>query len=106
MPDDDAHEYSESDLGILVWINEEFNQKSKNRLLKTLTTNENNNPIVFSIKHIQKTIPLSVLADQDTILDKILLSTKEKPVIVPISIAKSALGWNDFYVPPSFTEIL
>lgn len=97
--------FSEEELAIVVWINPEFDQKPKKRLLETITSNYSNNPMAFPIKHIQKTIPLSTLVDSSTLSAEIFDSTQEKPLIVPLPVAESILGWAEFYVPTSFSEL-
>jgi hypothetical protein len=31
-------------------------------------------------------------------------ATREKPLLVPLTIAKKALGWQDFHIPSEYTE--
>lgn len=97
--------FLEEDLGIVLWINPEFDQKPKKRLLETITSSYSNNPMAFPIKHLQKTIPLATVVDENTLSEGIFASTQEKPLIVPLPVAKSVLGWAEFYIPTSFSEI-
>ncbi len=42
--------------------------------------------------------------DLDTMLEP-GQATKDKPLLVPLPLAKSHLGWQDFYIPSEYTDI-
>lgn len=103
--------YSEEDLVVAVWVNpKRKNGKSQARLLETLTTERSNIPIAFPLETLQKiqSWMFCPVARDPSDLDLWLVlengATKEKPLLVPLLIAKKALGWQDFHIPSEYTE--
>lgn len=98
------HEYPESDLAILVWINPEIKKNPQRRLLETVTSKESNLPMIFPIKFLQSSIPGAVLVTNKNLQIKILSSTEQNPLIISLPLARKHLGWTEFDVPPRYKE--
>jgi hypothetical protein len=96
--------FSASDLAVLVWLNPKYRERSQKRLLETVTSKENSYPIAFPIKSLQFSLKEHALATEDNLHTIVLSSTQQNPVIIPIPLAESALGWTDFYIPSEYTE--
>lgn len=98
--------YSESELALLVWMNPDFEKKKQSRLLMTMTDYSSIHPMAFPIKLIQTNAVFSKcpLADAENLSNLMFTSNSECPVIVPLSLARSKLGWEEFFVPTKYTE--
>jgi hypothetical protein len=102
--------YSEEDLVVAVWFNaKKATSRPNARRLETFTAEHSPYPIAFPLETLQETpswMYCSVArAPQD--LNNMLepgKATRENPLLVPLPLAKSHLGWNDFYVPTEYTE--
>lgn len=94
--------YKESELAVVVWANPNYHEKSQKRLLETITSRYSTYPIVFPIKSLQLTLQNSTIATKEDLHTIVLLSTEQKPVILPLPVAQECLGWTDFYVPSEF----
>lgn len=100
----DSGTYSESDLAVVIWLNPEKYERPQARLLETLTDRSSTDPMAFPIRSLQLTLPNPHIATETDIQDRILSSTRDDPVIVPLPLAITELGWTDFYVPSSYEE--
>lgn len=93
--------YAESQLAIVVWKN----QNGRSRFLETMTSENSTFPMAFPIELLQKNKSWSratlVRQDEDLFL-KIPETDRESPLIVPLTVAQSALGWEDFYIPTEY----
>lgn len=100
--------YNEDDLAIVVWRNPNRNKpKGRNRALETMTAENSSFPMAFPLKSIAKHRSWKgahTAHNSDELLDYLEGSTRSKPVIVPLPVAKVALGWDDFYIPTEYTE--
>lgn len=81
---------------VIVWISEEALNKPQKRLLETLTSRNSRLPLAFSVRTLQMSVPYATTADEETLQDSLLRSSKDNPVIIPISLARSSLGWTEF----------
>jgi hypothetical protein len=105
-----AKPYAEADLVVAVWANPKKQKGRPNaRTLETLISEASIHPVAMplaSLKGIQSWKNCKV-ATTSTDVDKFLtpeLSNRENPILIPLSLAKSYLGWQEFYVPPKYTE--
>jgi hypothetical protein len=98
--------YSESDLALLVWLNPDFETKKQSRLLMTMTDYSSIHPMAFPINLLRtnQIFARCPLADLENISDLIFASSAEHPVIIPLSLARSKLGWEEFFVPTKYVE--
>ena len=98
--------YSESELGILVWINPDFEKGKNSRLLMTMTDYSNTSPMAFPLATLRKTPVFSGLpVTTDENLSEIITSaTSKAPAIIPLPVARRQLGWEDFFVPTKYSE--
>ena len=103
--------YSESELVVAVWVNPNRKKgRSQARLLETLTTDNSSIPIAFPLETLQRiqSWMFCPVAHDPSDLDLWLVlengATREKPLLVPLTIAKNALGWQDFHIPSEYTE--
>lgn len=98
--------YSESDLAVLVWMNPDFPEKRQSRLLMTMTDYSSVHPMAFPINLIRTNQIFSKcsLADSENISQLISEATPECPVIIPLPLARSKLGWEEFFVPTKYVQ--
>lgn len=102
--------YSEDQLVIAVWVNpKRANKRSQARLLETLTSEKSPIPIAFPLETLQtiESWMYSPVAKSVEDVDKLLVvdkTSREKPLLVPLSIARSYLGWDNFYIPSEYVE--
>jgi hypothetical protein len=96
--------FTDSELAVVLWMNPEIREHPQRRLLETVTSRHGNQPIAFPLSYLQKLMPDCEIAEEEDLHILIFSSTQENPVFVPLPIARSALGWNDFYVSPTYVE--
>lgn len=103
--------YSEDDLVVAVWFNsKKETSRPKARKLETFTTESSCSPIAFPLDTLQETVswmycPVAKTSqDLDTLLEP-GQATRERPLLIPLALAKSHLGWQDFYIPTEYTEV-
>ena len=41
---------------------------------------------------------------RDEFVDSLSGSSRTKPLVVPIPVARESLGWDTFYIPTEYTE--
>ena len=87
---------SESDLAVVVWMNPESPGRPQKRLLETLTSRESTAPLALPIRSLTLSLPNPIPATEDTLQERILTSSKEEPLIIPLTLARSHLGWTEF----------
>jgi len=79
----------ESDWGVAVWMNPHRSSKPQSRLLETIVSASGSDPMAFPIK----TASAISLADIES---KIMSSTRDNPLIIPVPMAREWLGWDNF----------
>jgi len=99
--------YTEEELAVVVWLNPRKQGTSQAKPLETLSSENSSLPMCFPLKSLKsnRTWSSSFMASSDS--DVFLLlpkSARTRPVIVPLPIARSALGWDEFYIPTEYTE--
>lgn len=100
--------YNEDELAIVVWRNPNRNGKGRNRALETMTSENSSFPMAFPIKSLTKNRSWKAaptVRSSDELLEHLSQSTRSKPIIVPLPIAISSLGWENFYIPTEYTEV-
>lgn len=99
--------YSEDDLAVVVWANP-GRKSPQGRYLETMTSEKSRFPMVFPIKSLttNKSWQSATIAKpSDDLFELIKSSQRSRPIIVPISLARKDLGWQDFYVPSEYTGL-
>jgi hypothetical protein len=99
--------YTEDELGIVVWMNPKNKQSNQSRLLETMTAENSSLPMAFPLKALTKDYNwqnASLIRSKDEVFGLIFATDRSKPLIIPLPIAKSALGWEDFYIPTEYTN--
>jgi hypothetical protein len=98
--------YSESELGILVWINPDFEKGKNSRLLMTMTDYSSSAPMAFPLSTLRKSpfFEKFTVSTTENLPQDMLQATQERPVIIPLPVARQNLGWDDFFVPTRYTE--
>lgn len=98
------------DLVVAVWANPRKQKGRPNaRTLETLISEASTHPIAMSLAslkaiHSWKSCPVATTSIEIDFLLTPEISSRENPILIPISLAKSYLGWQEFYVPPKYTE--
>jgi hypothetical protein len=98
--------YNEDDLAVVVWRNPKRNA-SRSRALETMTSENSSFPMAFPIKSLTRNRSWKAAKTAHSsaeFLTLIQATTRSAPVIVPLPVAKLALGWEDFYIPSEYTE--
>lgn len=103
--------FSETELVVAVWANPKKTKTRPNaRLLETLTSDKSALPIAFPLERLQ-TIDFwmyCIVAKESKEVDAVLSSgvaTREKPLLIPLGLARSYLGWEEFYIPSEYTDV-
>lgn len=99
--------YSESELAIVLWKNPKKTKRPHSRQLETMTSPNSRYPMAFPVKSLLKNHAFSG-AKQVKSVDELFLevdkSSRANPIIVDLPLAKTALGWSDFYIPEEYVE--
>lgn len=93
--------YADSELAIIVWRN----QNRRSRFLETMTSENSTFPMAFPIELLLQNKSWSratLIRQDDDLFLKIPDTNREYPLIVPLNIAESALGWEDFYIATEY----
>jgi len=102
--------YSEDELVIAVWFNaKKSTSRPKARRLETFTTESSRCPIAFPLDTLQETHSWMYcpVAKTSKDLENLLepgQATRDKPLLVPLPLAQSYLGWQEFYIPSEYKE--
>jgi len=103
--------YSEDQLVVAVWFNsKKVTSRPNARRLETFTTESSHHPIAFPLETLQESHSWMYcpVAEDSQDLNTMLepgQATRDKPLLVPLSLAKSHLGWQDFYIPSEYKEV-
>lgn len=98
--------YSESELGILLWMNPDFEKGKNSRLLMTMTDYSSTDPMAFPMVALKKNpvfekLPIST---DENIFETITSATFDAPAIIPLPVARRQLGWESFFVASKYSE--
>ena len=100
----------EEDLVVAVWANPKKQKGRPNaRRLETLISDASIHPVAMPLASLKKNKSWMHCSVATTSLDvdKFLtpeLSSRENPILIPLPLAKSYLGWKNFYVPTDYAE--
>lgn len=98
----------EKDLVVIVWANLSEKSVSRGRPYETMTKHGSWNPVAWRLSFLRGKYSgllqdLTVLKSEDEVkehlsLPKVSDYSRSNPVLVPVSLARSVLGWNEFDV--------
>lgn len=98
--------YSESDLGVVVWVNPRQKTAKQARFLETMTSEDSTLPMAFPLHALvtHRSWKNATLVKSSGEIYKALFSTeRSRPLLVPLPIAKEAFDWSDFYIPTEYS---
>ena len=100
--------YSEEDLAVVIWSNPKISKRPQSRRLETMTSPRSSYPMAFPISllishHAWK--KFKVVKSPEDIDLLIGATSRQTPILVPLPLAKSYLGWDEFYIPTEYTNI-
>jgi hypothetical protein len=81
---------------IVVWVNPQYVKNSRQRIMETITSADGKNPVAFPLKHLRKLLPEALFSENSFVFDDFLRSSEEKPLVVTLQQAESALGIKNF----------
>lgn len=99
--------YAEDELAIVVWINPKSKNSKQSRALETMTSESSRYPMAFPLKSLTKNRSwknAQIARTKEEVFALIQKTERTKPLLVPLSVAKQALGWENFYIPSEYTE--
>jgi hypothetical protein len=99
--------YTEEELSVVVWLNPRKQGAKQAKSLETMTSESSSLPMAFPTRSLlsSRSWSDSVLAGSAAdVYSSLPRSSRKNPIIVPLSVARSALGWDDFYIPAEYTE--
>jgi hypothetical protein len=88
-------------------MNPKNKQSNQSRLLETMTAENSSLPMAFPLKSLTEDRNwqnASLIRSKDEVFELIFSTERSKPLIIPLPIAKAALGWEDFYIPTEYTN--
>lgn len=98
--------YKESELAIVVWRNPKTKTSRQSRFLETMMSEKSSFPMAFPIALLTSNKNwgrATVIRQGEDLFLKIADTDKNNPLIIPLPIAESALGWEDFYIPSEYS---
>lgn len=98
--------YSEADLAVVVWRNPQKTRANQVRYLETMTSETSPLPMVFPIDALKadRAWKTAKIARNSTdLMNQIHSTNRNTPLIVPLPLAKSFFGWEDFFIPSEYT---
>ena len=104
--------YLEKDLVVAIWLNPDIQGSRPNaRRLETITSKESPDPIAFPLALLKKNkvwalCPVVVKIEDIDVWLTPKGASRKKPLLVPLTIAKSYFGWEEFYIPSEYKEIM
>lgn len=100
--------YNEEDLAIVIWANPKISKRPQSRRLETMTSPLSKYPMAFPISYLSSNHAWKAFkivknsTDIDLSIDK---TTRQSPILIPLPLAKSYLGWDEFYIPTEYTNL-
>jgi hypothetical protein len=92
---------------VVVWRNPKNKLSRQARYLETMTAESSRSPMMFPIASLTSDTAwrnAKVPKNSTELLQSIEASGPDAPVLVPVSLARAFLGWEDFYIPTEFTS--
>jgi hypothetical protein len=99
--------YSEEELAIVVWVNPKNKNSRQSRALETMTSENSRYPMAFPIKSLTSNRSWSkatLARTNEEVFELIQKTERTCPLLIPLSLAKTALGWENFYIPTEYTN--
>lgn len=99
--------YTEDELSIVVWRNPKQKTGKQVRALETMTSEKSSYPMAFPTKSFirNRTWAAAVrVSSMEEAIEAVATSSRAKPVVVPLPVAKQTFGWDNFYVPSEYVE--
>ena len=100
--------YSEEDLAVVIWSNPKISKRPQSRRLETMTSPRSSYQMAFPISHLtahHAWKKFKVVKSSEDIDSLIGATSRQAPILVPLPLAKSYLGWDEFYIPTEYTNI-
>lgn len=99
--------YTEEELAVVVWMNPKAKSSRQSRALETMTSESSRYPMAFPLKSLTTNRSwknAQIARTKEEVFALIQKTERTKPLLVPLSVAKQALGWENFYIPSEYTE--
>lgn len=99
--------YDETELAIVVWMNPKAKSSRQSRALETMTSESSRYPMAFPLKSLTTNRSwrnAQIARTKEEVFALIQQTERTKPLLIPLSVAKQALGWENFYIPTEYTE--
>lgn len=99
--------YTEEELAIVVWMNPKSKNSRQSRALETMTSDNSRYPMAFPLKSLTRNRSwknAQIARTKEEVFALIQKTERTKPLLVPLTVAKQALGWENFYIPSEYTE--
>jgi hypothetical protein len=99
--------YSEEDLAIVVWVNPKSKSNRQSRALETMTSETSSFPMAFPLKSLTSNRSwrnATIAHTKEEVFELIQKTERTRPLLIPLSVAKTALGWEEFYIPSEYTN--
>lgn len=100
--------YDETELAIVVWMNPKSKTSRQSRALETMTSETSQYPMAFPLKSLTTNRSwrnAQIARTKDEVFALIQQTERTKPLLIPLIIAKQALGWENFYIPTEYTDV-
>ena len=98
--------YLEDELSVLVWVNPKSSESRQSRYLETMTSDKSSFPMAFpsaSFVGNKEWRNATAIHSREQVFEVISKTSRAKPLIVPIPIARITFGWENFYIPSEYT---
>lgn len=99
--------YNEEELAIVVWMNPKSKSSRQSRALETMTSDNSRYPMAFPLRSLTRNRSwknAQIARTKEEVFALIQQTERTKPLLVPLTVAKQALGWENFYIPSEYTE--
>lgn len=99
--------YTEDELSIVVWKNPRNKKEPQARALETMTSDNSPYPMAFPTKSFIRNRSWAAavrVSSMEEAMQEIPQSSRARPVIVPLPVAKQTFGWENFYIPSEYVE--
>lgn len=99
--------YTEEELAVVVWMNPKAKASRQSRALETMTSETSQYPMAFPLKSLTANRSwrnAQIARTKEEVFALIQQTERTKPLLVPLTIAKQALGWDNFFIPTEYTD--